>query len=171
MGPLSNGDLFDGSSNKRSLYNGYCISPSVSLKYKKRKVYAVHHFPHGCGQNASFINLMPQDTEVVASLGDKENLVADEKMVKVVEGDCVKASEMGNESSSCQLVEGSVKLELPDILSDLLGKVVVAAGKVNGAELSPIVEPLGSGLIRNTLLLELPSNKSPFDKEPIILNN
>ncbi|KAL7219457.1 hypothetical protein ACSBR2_012498 [Camellia fascicularis] len=194
MGSLSNGDLFDGSSNKRvflikplprgsttgdnsapltfpaatttfpnkslnmsgnSNFTGLftnCTSSGVSLKYKKRKVYAVHHFPHGCGQNASFINLMPHDTEVVASLGDKENLVADEKMVKVVEGDCVKASEMGNESSSRQLVESPVKLELPDILSDLLGKVVVAAGKVNGAELSPIVEPLGSGLIRNTLL-------------------
>ncbi|KAL7188461.1 hypothetical protein ACSBR1_038339 [Camellia fascicularis] len=83
---------------------------------------------------------MPQDTEVVASLGDKENLVADEKMVKVVKGDCVEASEIGNESSSYQLVESPVKLELPDILNDLLGKVVVvAAGKVNGAELSPVV--------------------------------
>ncbi|KAL7163623.1 hypothetical protein ACSBR2_039692 [Camellia fascicularis] len=146
MGSLSNGDLFDGSSNKRSLYNGYCTSSGVSLKYKKRKVYAVRHFPHGCGQNALFINLMPQDTEVVASLGDKGNLVADEKMVKVPKGDCVKASEIGSESSSHQLVESSVKLELPNILNDLLGKVVVAAGKVNGAELSPIVEPLGSGL-------------------------
>ncbi|CAL5328065.1 unnamed protein product [Camellia sinensis] len=86
------------------------------------------------------------DTEVVASLGDKENLVADEKMMKVAEGDCVKASEIGNDSSSHQLVESPVKLELPDILNDLLGKVVVAAGKVNGAELSPIVKPLGSGL-------------------------
>ncbi|KAL7219709.1 hypothetical protein ACSBR2_012717 [Camellia fascicularis] len=37
MGSLSNGDLFDGSSNKRSLYNGYCTSSGVSLKYKKRK--------------------------------------------------------------------------------------------------------------------------------------
>ncbi|KAL7167050.1 hypothetical protein ACSBR2_037671 [Camellia fascicularis] len=146
MGSLSNGDLFDGSSNKRSLYNGYCTSSGVSLKCKKRKVYVVRDFPCGCGQNASFINLMPQDTEVVASLGDKENLVADEKMVKVAEGDCVEASEIGNESSCHQLVESSVKLELPDILNDLLGKVVVAAGKVNGAELSPIVEPLGSGL-------------------------
>ncbi|CAL5374387.1 unnamed protein product [Camellia sinensis] len=124
MGCLSNGDLFDGSSKKRSLYNGYCTSSG----------------------NASFINLMPQDTEVVASLGDKENLVADEKMMKVAEGDCVKASEIGNDSSSHQLVESPVKLELPDILNDLLGKVVVAAGKVNGAELSPIVKPLGSGL-------------------------
>ncbi|GMP81048.1 hypothetical protein CsSME_00035897 [Camellia sinensis var. sinensis] len=146
MGSSSNGDLFDGSSNKRSLYSGYCTSSGVSLKYKKRKVYAVRDFPHGCGQNASFINLMPQDTDVVASLGDKENLVADEKMVKVAEGDCVKASEIGNESSSHQLVESPVKLELPDILNDLLGKVVVAAGKVNGAELSPVVESLGSGL-------------------------
>ncbi|KAL7181359.1 hypothetical protein ACSBR1_040277 [Camellia fascicularis] len=146
MGSLSNGDLFDGSSNKRSLYNGYCTSSGVSLKYKKRKVYAVLHFPHGCGQNALFINLMPQDTEVIASLGDKGNLVADEKMVKVPEGDCVKASEIGSESSSHQLVESPVKLELPNILNDLLGKVVAAAGKVNGAELSPIVEPLGSGL-------------------------
>ncbi|XP_028064831.1 histone-lysine N-methyltransferase, H3 lysine-9 specific SUVH6-like [Camellia sinensis] len=141
MGSLSNGDLFDGSSKKRSLYNGYCTSSGVSLKYKKRKVYAVRDFPPGCGHNVSFINLMPQDTEVVASLGDKENLVADEKMVKVAEGDCVKASEIGNESSSHQLVESSVKLELPDILN-----VVVAAGKVNGAELSPVVVPLGSGL-------------------------
>ncbi|CAL5430692.1 unnamed protein product [Camellia sinensis] len=146
MGSLSNGDLFDGSSNKRSLYNGYCTSSGVSLKYKKRKVYVVCHFPHGCGQNALFINLMHQDTEVVASLGDKENLVADEKMVKVPEGDCVKASEIGSESSSHQLVESPVKLELPNILNGLLEKVVVAAGKVNGAELSPIVELLGSGL-------------------------
>ncbi|KAL7167090.1 hypothetical protein ACSBR2_037711 [Camellia fascicularis] len=104
MGSLSNGDLFDGSSNNWSLYNGYCTSSGVSLKYKKRNVYAVRHFPSRCGQNASFINLMPQDTEVVASLGDKENLVADEKMV------------------------------------------VVAAGKVNGAELCAVVVPLGSGL-------------------------
>ncbi|CAL5441727.1 unnamed protein product [Camellia sinensis] len=145
MGLLSNGDLFDGSSNNWSLYNGYCTSSGVSLKYKKRKVYAVRHFPPGCGQNASFINL-PQDTEVVASLGDKENLVADEKMVKVAEGDCVKASEIGNELSSHQLVESPVKLELPNILNDLLGKVVVAVGKVNGAELPPVVVPLGSGL-------------------------
>ncbi|KAI7981537.1 hypothetical protein LOK49_Contig32G00023 [Camellia lanceoleosa] len=79
MGSLSNVDLFD----------GYCTSSGVSLKYKKRKVYVVRDFPTGCGHNASFINLMPQDTEVVASLGDKENLVADEKMVKVAEGDCV----------------------------------------------------------------------------------
>ncbi|CAL5436727.1 unnamed protein product [Camellia sinensis] len=145
MGLLSNGDLFDGSSNNWSLYNGYCTSSGVSLKYKKRKVYVVLHFPPRCGQNASFINL-PQDTKVVASLGDKENLVADEKMVKVAEGDCVKASEIGNESSSHQLVESPVKLELPNILNDLLGKVVVAVGKVNGAELSPVVVPLGSGL-------------------------
>ncbi|KAI7981539.1 hypothetical protein LOK49_Contig32G00025 [Camellia lanceoleosa] len=146
MGSLSNGDLFDGSSNNWSFYNGYCTSSGVSLKYKKRKVYAVRHFPPGCGQNASFINMMPQDTEVVASLGDKENLVADKRMVKVAEGDCVKAFEIGNESLSHQLVESSVKLELPNILNDLLGKVVVAVGKVNGAELFPVVVPLGSGL-------------------------
>ncbi|KAI8017283.1 Histone-lysine N-methyltransferase, H3 lysine-9 specific SUVH6 [Camellia lanceoleosa] len=127
-GQMPNLDLIT-FSNKRSLYNGYCTSSGVSLKYKKRKVCAVRHFPHGCGQNASFINVMPQDTEVVASLGDKENLVADEKMVKVAEGDCVKASEIGNDSSSHQLVESPVKLELPNILNDLLGKVVVAAGK------------------------------------------
>ncbi|KAI7988978.1 hypothetical protein LOK49_LG13G01616 [Camellia lanceoleosa] len=146
MGSLSNGDLFDGSSNNWSFYNGYCTSSGVSLKYKKQKVYAVCHFPPGCGQNASFINMMPQDTEVVASLGDKENLVADERMVKVAEGDCVKASKIGNESSSHQLVESPVKLELPNILNDLLRKVVVAVGKVNGAELFPVVVPLGSGL-------------------------
>ncbi|KAI7981558.1 Histone-lysine N-methyltransferase, H3 lysine-9 specific SUVH6 [Camellia lanceoleosa] len=151
MGFLSNGDLFDGSSNNWSFYNGYCTFSGVSLKYKKRKVYAVRHFPPGCGQNASFINMMPQDTEVVASLGDKENLVADERMVKVAEGDCVKAFEIGNESSSHQLVESSVKLELPNILNDLLGKVVVAVGKVNGAELFPVVVPLGRRAPENCL--------------------
>ncbi|KAL6979792.1 hypothetical protein U1Q18_021447 [Sarracenia purpurea var. burkii] len=139
MASLSNGGLCDGSSNKRPLENGYCTSSSVLLKYKKRKVSAVRDFPPGCGRYAPRINLVPQDTEAVASPGDKENSVADEKRVNVEKEDCVKSLEAGDEQLSHQ-VKDPVKLELPDSLDDLVGRVVAAAGiKV---ALPPILGPL-----------------------------
>ncbi|GFZ02051.1 SU(VAR)3-9 homolog 5 [Actinidia rufa] len=139
MGTLSNGGLLcDERSSKRLLENGYCSSSVVALKYKKRKVSAVRDFPPGCGRNAPRINLKPKDTEAVASISDKENLVDDEKRVNVATEDCVKSVEIGNELLLHQVVKSPVRLELPNSLDDLVGKVVVAAGvKV---ELSPIVE-------------------------------
>ncbi|KAI7981386.1 Histone-lysine N-methyltransferase, H3 lysine-9 specific SUVH5 [Camellia lanceoleosa] len=103
MGSSSNGSLCEISLNKRPLENGCCTSSNIMLKYKKRKVSAVRDFPPGCGWNATRINQLPHNTEAAASLGDEEKLVADEKMVNVANGDCIKTSEIGNRSLSHQV--------------------------------------------------------------------
>ncbi|GFZ01099.1 SU(VAR)3-9 homolog 5 [Actinidia rufa] len=109
-----------------------------------RKVSVVRDFPPGCGQYAPHINLMSEDTEAVASLGDEENLVADEKKVNIA--DCVKTFEIGNESFSHQLVKSPEKSELPDSSGDLVQMPRVADEEVKGFQLYPVVKSLGSGL-------------------------
>lgn len=104
---------------------------------------AVQDFPPECGKNARHITLKAVGTEAVASLGGKENLIADENKVNVAEGDCVKAIESGNESVSQQVVQSAVELEPPTTLDDLVGRVVAAIG-VN-VEFPSTVRPLGTG--------------------------
>ncbi|CAL5409088.1 unnamed protein product [Camellia sinensis] len=89
----------------------------IMLKYKKRKVSAVRDFPPRGGQNAPRINQLPHNTEAVTPLGDEEKLVADEKMVNVTNGDCIKTSEIGNKSLSHQVGDKE------KLVADEIGKV------------------------------------------------
>ncbi|KAL7212696.1 hypothetical protein ACSBR2_015388 [Camellia fascicularis] len=67
--------------------------------------------------NAPRINQLPYNTEAAAPLGDEEKLVADEKMVNVANGDCIRTSEIGNKSLSHQVGDKE------KLVADEIGKV------------------------------------------------
>ncbi|XAR70531.1 Histone-lysine N-methyltransferase [Bertholletia excelsa] len=144
----SNGDLCDKGLNKRHLENCFYNSSGVMLKYKKRKVSAVRDFPPGCGRNAPPINLVPQGNETIGLLGDKRTMVDNEKKLNVTEHDCVKKSEIVNETLSKFLMKSPSKLEMLEASDNLAGIDVTMAGKVSGVEISPIAEPPGSDLLK-----------------------
>ncbi|CAK9184976.1 unnamed protein product [Ilex paraguariensis] len=142
MMSLSNGVLYDGSSNKRPLDDGYHPFSLNSFQpmFKSRKFSAVRDFPPGCGRNASLIDVNSHENAV---------LVDDNKMSNVVEVDCVKSSRIMVESQSLEVVKRPAREEMDEALDDSGEQVLAAAGMVNkvkNEKLGTDVKPLGIGL-------------------------